>query len=197
VLKAAVGDGCMSASEIVGQLVRFCHTEPRLPSAAGVAFDAAEPPVALTPEMTREEAVAHIESLRGRNVTADMAFYAWRDLSRTPSAPFIRAALERNPVCRAGAAALGEAEVVALAAGWDNESIYDGAARLAQPDEVWNFRRGDGFEKALLVASVLRGRGSAPLRLAREGAEAALYEGARRVCAFPSSKTPAEPVWEL
>ena len=32
-----------------------------------------------------------------------------------------------------------------------NESIYDGQ-RLAQPDEVWNFRRGDGIEKAFLLA---------------------------------------------
>jgi hypothetical protein len=197
VLKAAVGDGCMSASEIVGQLIRFCHTEPRLPSLEGVAFDAGESPLALTLEMTREEVVEHVEALRSRNVTADLAFYAWRDLSRTPSAPFIQAALERNPVSRAGAVVLSEAEVVARVAGWETVSIYDGVARLAQPDEVWNFRRGDGFEKALLVANILRGRGVALLRLVIEGTEAVLYEGERRVCAFPTSKKPAEPVWEL
>ncbi len=196
-LKECIGDGCMSASEIVGQLVRFCHTEPRLPSLEGIAFDAAEPPFALKADMTREEVVAHVEALRGRNVTADLAFYAWRDLSRTPIEPFVRAALERNPVSRAGAAALSEAEVVALAADWDGASIYDEAFRLAQPDEVWNFRRGDGFEKALMVANILRGRGCGPLRLALEGGEALLFDGARRVCAFPSCKTPAEPVWQL
>ena len=27
--------------------------------------------------------------------------------------------------------------------------------RLALPDEVWNFRRGDGIEKALLLADYL------------------------------------------
>ena len=36
----------------------------------------------------------------------------------------------------------------------DNSSIYDGR-RLALPDEVWNFNRGDGVEKAILMASVL------------------------------------------
>ena len=35
-----------------------------------------------------------------------------------------------------------------------DESIYDGP-RLALPDEVWNFRRGDGVEKALLMADYL------------------------------------------
>jgi len=34
------------------------------------------------------------------------------------------------------------------------ESIYEGN-RLALPDEVWNFRRGDGIEKAFLLADFL------------------------------------------
>lgn len=196
-LKTTIGDGCMSASDIVSQLVRFCHTEPRLPSVDGVMFDRSEPPIALTLDMTREEAIAHVEALRGRSVTADLAFYAWRDLSRTPSAPFILAAMERNPVSRSGAAALSEPEVVALVAGWPGESIYDETARLAQPDEVWNFRRGDGFEKALLVANILRGRGTGQMRLTRERGDAELFVGDARVCAFPTAKTPADPVWQL
>jgi hypothetical protein len=35
-----------------------------------------------------------------------------------------------------------------------DESIYD-SKRLALPDEAWNFRRGDGLEKALLMADML------------------------------------------
>jgi hypothetical protein len=35
-----------------------------------------------------------------------------------------------------------------------DESIY-GDKRLALPDEVWNFRRGDGIEKALLLADII------------------------------------------
>jgi hypothetical protein len=38
-----------------------------------------------------------------------------------------------------------------------NESIYDGK-RLALPDEVWNFRRGDGIEKALMLANFLNSK---------------------------------------
>jgi hypothetical protein len=34
------------------------------------------------------------------------------------------------------------------------ESIYDGN-RLALPDEVWNFKRGDGIEKSFLLADFL------------------------------------------
>jgi hypothetical protein len=196
-LKVTIGDGCMSASEIVSELVRFCHTEPQLPAADGVAFDLSEPAFGLTADMTREAVIAHVESLRGRNATAELAFFAWRDLSRTPYEPFARAALERNPVSLAGASAWGDEEVVEQVAGWCGESIYGGEARLAQPDEVWNFRRGDGFEKALLVANVLRGRGAGPLRLTGEGGTAALWDGARRVCAFPSAKRPSARVWCL
>jgi len=39
----------------------------------------------------------------------------------------------------------------------DAESIYDGQ-RLAQPDEVVNYRTGDGLEKALLLGNVIRHR---------------------------------------
>lgn len=38
-----------------------------------------------------------------------------------------------------------------------DKSIYDGP-RLAQPDEVWNYRAGDGIEKAILPAHVWRKR---------------------------------------
>ena len=196
-LRAEIGDTCMSAAEMVEQLVRFCHTRPQLPATAGVAFESSQTPVRLTVDMTREEMVAQIESLRGSNLTADMAFYAWRDLTRTPYAPFAKAALERNPVCVAGAAGLSEAALVARVAAWPGESIYDGPARLAQPDEVWNFRRGDGLEKMLLVAAVARSRGAGAMRLTLEAGTVTLWEGARRVAGLPSAKMPSEKVWEV
>ena len=40
----------------------------------------------------------------------------------------------------------------------NNTSIYD-AKRLAQPDEVANYKTGDGLEKAFLLANVIRQRG--------------------------------------
>ena len=39
----------------------------------------------------------------------------------------------------------------------EGPSIYDGK-RMAQPDEVWNYNRGDGLEKALCLMNVLKAR---------------------------------------
>ena len=49
-------------------------------------------------------------------------------------------------------------EIVGRLREMSDESIYDEPGRLAHPDEVWNYRRGDGVEKALLLANVLRAR---------------------------------------
>jgi hypothetical protein len=107
--------------------------------------------------MTREQVIAGLEAQRATNPVADLAFYAFRDLSRTDWAPFLKAAMDRSPVSAKGAEGLDDAAVEARLREWPDESIYDGA-RCAQPDEVWNYRRGDGLEKALCLASVLRGR---------------------------------------
>ena len=193
-LKVAIGNSCISASEVVRQLVRFCRTEPRLPNVASVSFDATEPPIALTAEMTREQVINYVDSLRGMNVTADMAFYAWRDLSRTDPGPFIQAAMERNPVSRTQGSAdipvcgnLSRQECLPYQ-DWPDESIYDGATRLAQPDEVWNFRRGDGFEKALMIANILRGKGEGQMSLAIRDGQAVLSGGGGIICAYPTRK---------
>ena len=53
---------------------------------------------------TREEIIARLETVRGRNELADLAFYAYRDLNRTEAEPFLKAALERSPVSIAAAA---------------------------------------------------------------------------------------------
>ncbi len=196
-LRDAIGDACMSAADMVEQLKRFCHTAPRLPDAAGVTFENGPPPVLLPVDLTRGEVIARVEALREVNPAADLAFYVWRDLTRTPYAPFVKAALERNPVSLTGAAGLSESELVARLAAWPGDSIYDGAARLAQPDEVWNYRRGDGLEKALLTAAVLRHRGCGPLRLTTGDGQAVLSAGGRTVCAFASAKKPAERVWDF
>ena len=188
-LKQAIGDVCMSADEIVRQLIRFCDTEPRLPDAAAATFDTSEPAIPLTPGMTREEVITCVESLRNHNLTADMAFYAFRDLSRTRHEPFMLAALERNPVCLTGSTAMNEQALIAHVTAWPDESIYEGATRLAQPDEVWNFKHGDGLEKAILLATILHNRGVAGLRVTRSADTACVQtaEGTT-LCTWPSIK---------
>jgi hypothetical protein len=188
-LKQAIGDACMSAAEIVQHLIHFCDTEPRLPVASAATFDTREPAIPLTPAMTRDEILAVVESLRTRNVTADMAFYAFRDLSCTRIEPFMLAALDRNPVCLSASAPLNEQELIAHVTAWPDESIYDGVTRLAQPDEVWNFKHGDGLEKAILMASILHNRGESGLQILRNAHTASVKSAAgRTICTWPSAK---------
>jgi hypothetical protein len=70
-------------------------------------------------------------------------------------APFIRAAIERNPVSIDTAGSMSADEVYTWLEQMANSSIYDGR-RLAQPDELANYKTGDGLEKAFLLANVIR-----------------------------------------
>jgi hypothetical protein len=129
--------------------------------------------------------VAHrLESLRGSNRAAALAPYAARELGKTEAAPFIKAALERNPVSK-------NAPLERIAA-LNHESIYDGPSRLAQPHEVWNFKTGDGLEKCLLAANAV---GGTEIRIT--GGTATLMNGETAVCSFPTAKSPHETVWRL
>lgn len=141
--------------DILKEIVHFTRLEPRLP-AADKKFVSAEP-IEISTGMNREQILSYLESIRARHPVADLAFYAFRDLSRTDWTPFLKAAMERNPVSVKGAAGLGDEQVVEHLAGFPNESIYDGA-RLAQPDEVWNYKRGDGLERAVCLANIWKAR---------------------------------------
>ncbi len=143
------------AGEIMNQLIDFVHVEPRLPD-ANKAFTPSQP-IELSPDMDREDIMAYLESIRDRHTTADLAFYAYRDLSRTKWEPFLKAAVERNPSSIAGAEGKSDDDMTAYLAELPNESIYDGP-RLAQPDEVWNYGRGDGLEKAICLANIWKSR---------------------------------------
>ncbi|MBR6020945.1 MAG: hypothetical protein IK066_00840, partial [Kiritimatiellae bacterium] len=113
----------------------------------------------LPPGLAREEIAARLSAARPSCLAADLAFYAFRDLASTDPRPHVKAALERSPVCAAGAASLDldDSATAALLSSWPSTSIYS-PTRLAQPDEVWNSRRGDGLEKALTLASILHAR---------------------------------------
>ena len=165
---------------------------PRLPDAARVRFRPPDAPLALTPEMDRAEVVDRLQALRAANRTAALAPYAGHELGETEAAPFVKAALERSPVSREALARATRAEALSRIAALGDESIYDGPSRLAQPDETWNFGTGDGLEKCLLAANVL---GGTEIRV--EGRTAALLEGERAVCAFPTAKRPRDTAWPL
>ncbi len=143
------------ARRFVDELAVFLHTEAKLPS-QDKNFLPSEP-LEISTEQTREQIIEYLQAKRHVNTTADLAFYAYRDMETCDWLPFLKAAFERNPVSIAMSRAMQIDEVYAWLQGMKNDSIYDGK-RLAQPDEVANYATGEGLEKALVLANVIRER---------------------------------------
>ncbi len=146
--------------------------------------------------MDRETVIARLQTIRDRNELAELAFYAYRDLNMTKIEPFLKAALERCPVSIAANRRLDDDAVVKMVEGLVGESIYDDTGRLAQPDEVWNYGRGDGAEKALLLANILRERHPGePIRVdvTPDGAE---LRAENRIVRFSSGKGLRAQTWD-
>jgi hypothetical protein len=143
------------AQRFVDELADFVHTEPKLPSPDRDYISA--PKIEIAAGWSREQIIDYLQSLRSKSTVADLAFFAYRDMTSCDWTPFIKAAVERNTVSLSMAADKSIGEVYNLLGSLDSESIYDNK-RLAQPDEVANYRTGDGLEKALLMANVLRQR---------------------------------------
>ena len=143
------------AKRLVDELANFVHTEAKLPGLEKNYISAE--PIKIDVTQSREQIIDYLLSIRQSNPAADLAFYAYRDMESCDWAPFIKAAMERNPVSAQMAEAISADQVYAWLEQMENVSIYDGK-RLAQPDEVANYNRGDGLEKALLLANVIRQR---------------------------------------
>lgn len=165
---------------------------PRLPDRSRIAFTSEEASLSLTPEMGYREIVERLSALRGANRSATLAPYAAHDLSLTEAAPFAKAALERSPVSKSALAGLPPETALDRISALPDESIYDGLGRVAQPDEVWNFGRGDGLEKCFLAANAV---GGDEIRV--DGGQAALLRDGLEVCAFPTRKRPLETAIRL
>ena len=143
------------ADKLTEQLFSFAHIEAKLPSYEKQYIPAGAIEIAAT--QNREEIIDYLQSIRQSNTTADLAFYAYRDMATCDWQPFIKAAIERNPVSIKAAAKESIEELYNRLCAMDNDSIYDGK-RLAQPDEVANFATGDGIEKAILLANVIKAK---------------------------------------
>jgi hypothetical protein len=171
---------------VIESLVDFIHIEPEFPEIAGKTFGGPGP-IGVKPGMARDEIVKYLQQLRPTHPVAELAFYAGRDLAVTAWEPFLKTAMERNPVVTEGTRDLSDEELVRVLQDLPNESIYDGT-RVAQPDEVWNFQRGDGLERAIALANIRRARDPDILiRLAAAGGEAVLSIGEHSY-SFESSK---------
>ncbi len=143
------------SAKFVDQLYDFLHIEPKLPSAEK-KYNSSEP-VKISPEMSREQIIEYLSSIRDANITADLAFYAYRDMSSCDWFPFIKASIERSPVSIEITKDKSIAQCYQWLKNMLSESIYDGQ-RLAHPDEVANYGKADGVEKAITLANIIHSR---------------------------------------
>jgi hypothetical protein len=139
-------------------LAGFLHTRAKLPNPDKNFLPS--DPIEISPEQSREQIIDYLQHKRQTNKTADLAFYAYRDMESCCWAPFVKAALERNPVSLQITDSMSIKQAYEWLGQIRNDSIYDNG-RLAQPDEVANYRTGDGLEKAFLLANVIHNRDSA------------------------------------
>jgi len=143
------------SEKFVDELFSFVHVEAKLP-----AFEKdyiKNKPIELSVEQEREEVIEYLSGIRESNITADLAFYAYRDMESCDWEPFMKAAVERNPVSIEAVERKSIRQVYDWLSRMPNESIYDGK-RLAQPDEVANYSTGDGVEKAVTLANIIHDR---------------------------------------
>ena len=143
------------AQTLVAELTQFVQTSAQLPS--GEKQFLSPSPFMITPDMDREEIIKLVRDRRSTHPVADLAIYAYRDMSQCAWEPFVKAALERCPVTLDMTKTMSSDQVYTWLLGMRNASIYD-AQRLAQPDEVVNYKTGDGLEKAFVLANVIRHR---------------------------------------
>ncbi|MGA3051018.1 MAG: hypothetical protein ABSE00_03770 [Chitinispirillaceae bacterium] len=193
-LKSHLHQACYNVDQVIPELQRFCRIAPRLP-----AFRDKEPvqttPIVLDGVSSSAEARGRIGNLRKSNAVCDLAFSAFRDCTASPWKPFIKAALERNPVSIRGFREHSLDGAYTLLSGLPGNSIYPEPSRIAQPDEVWNYQRGDGLEKALCLINVFWSRNlGAAITLKRTGREILLTIGTLASYKFPTAKTVELPM---
>jgi len=143
------------AKRFVDELADFIHIEVKLPE-SDKNFLPTEP-IEISVEQSREQIIDYLQHIRPNNPIADLAFYSYRDMESCSWLPFVKAVMERNPASVQMAEAMSVEEIYVWLGQMKNASIYDGK-RLAQPDEVANYKTGDGLEKAFLLANVIRER---------------------------------------
>ncbi len=210
--------GLESYPEFFSDLKRFMHTVPRLPSENKEFRQATA--IRLSVDMTRDEIMAYLQSMRkdpppasglslpagkvptpasglplpasreGAGEWVSLAFYAGRHMDSCDWKPFLKAAFERNPVSVAFFRDHSLAEAAGELRSWPGESIYD-ENRLALPDEVVNFGRGDGLEKAITLVNLVRSRRMEYLVASRPGQVTVIAGGGH--FDFPTGKNITVP----
>jgi hypothetical protein len=138
--------------EMFSDLHIFTFTDPKIPADSKWFSSTVIPEI--SPEDSRERIIDTILNLTEKSETALLTLYVYRYMDKINWLPFIKAAIERNPVCFTDLNSKSITEVYRIVSNFPDESIYS-EKRLALPDEVWNFKRGDGVEKAFLLADFI------------------------------------------
>jgi hypothetical protein len=138
-----------SNQPLLSGMKKFFHTVPKLPST-----DKQYSPVyqfTISPSQSREEILKYLSgirhpasSIRHPASVIDLAFYAGRYMNSIDWEPFYKAAFERNPVSIMFFKDHSLEKVYETLLQWPDDSIY-GEEQLALPDELINFKRGDGL----------------------------------------------------
>jgi hypothetical protein len=139
-------------NEMFSELKTFIRTESQMPAHDKKYITTNR--ISISPCDSREEIIENIYKNVSNSEMALLTLYVFRDMEHIDWKPFVKAAIERNPVCFTDLAGKDENLLYQILSDMPNESIYDGK-RLALPDEVWNFKRGDGIEKALLMTNTV------------------------------------------
>jgi hypothetical protein len=174
--------------KFMDDLRKFVRTIPRLPS-LNKSFSHSTI-VELTTNQTRDEIIQILSGLRKDSVTVDLAFYAGRQMDACDWQPFFKAAFERNPVSVDFFKELEVEKIYSILASWPDESIYEGNG-MAMPDEVVNYRRGDGTEKVITFINILKSR-HADIILENQSKKILVKTGQHRF-EFPAGNKPLIP----
>ncbi|MHC4265725.1 MAG: hypothetical protein ACYSUK_07320 [Planctomycetota bacterium] len=140
------------SGRFVEKLSDFLIVEAKLPTSKK-NYNSSHP-IKIDPDWNRDQVVAYLQKIRKQNTAADLAFYAYRDMETCDWLPFVMAAVQRNPVSIEQNSSKSIGDIYSGLQELPSDSIYDGK-RLAQPDEVANYKTGDGLEKAFLLANIL------------------------------------------
>jgi hypothetical protein len=154
-LAGLLADYMPDGEKLVNELYDFLHIEPKLP--AGEKNYKPSQPIKISTQMPREEIIDYLKGQRKTNTIADLAFYAYRDMSSCDWRPFMKSAIERSPVSIEMTKDMSVSQCFQWLSQMPDKSIYDGS-RLAQPDEVANYKAADGIEKAITLANILHAR---------------------------------------
>jgi hypothetical protein len=147
---------CPKMDKLFDELQAFLHIEPKLPN-ENKTFVTTEK-INISENLSREEIIAEIEQKSSKNEVAELALFAARRMDLVDWQPFVKAVLERNPVCVDALKNIDIQEIYETLSNLPEESIYSEPTRLALPDEVWNFQVGDGLEKAFTMATVCKNK---------------------------------------